>query len=131
VTTLLPPTPPCCRRAFELAHATTYLYAGSRPRFVRIDEVAFKRPVDVGDLLRLRSWAVHSCRDPDNAARGLVSVEVVAAVMQPEKVTSATSNVFSFVFSVEWPEARGGLRPIVPCSEEEAERLRRCLAGQE
>jgi acyl-coenzyme A thioesterase 9 len=30
------------RRAFELAFATTYLFAGSRPSFVRVDEVTFK-----------------------------------------------------------------------------------------
>jgi len=30
------------RRAFELAFATTYLFAGSRPSFVRVDEVIFR-----------------------------------------------------------------------------------------
>ena len=30
---------------------------------MRIDEVTFKRPVDVGDLLRLRSWVVTARRD--------------------------------------------------------------------
>lgn len=30
------------RRAFELGFATTYLFAGSRPSFVRVDEVTFR-----------------------------------------------------------------------------------------
>jgi hypothetical protein len=30
------------RRAFELAFATTYLFAGRRPSLVRVDEVTFR-----------------------------------------------------------------------------------------
>jgi len=31
-----------CRRAFELAFATTYMFAGSRPAFVRVDDITFR-----------------------------------------------------------------------------------------
>eukprot|EP00955_Chlamydomonas_euryale_P061230 357951-Chlamydomonas_euryale.AAC.5 len=43
------------RRGYELAFATTYAFAGVRPTFVKVDEVVFVKPVDVGDLLRLES----------------------------------------------------------------------------
>lgn len=50
----------CCRRAYELAFASAYMFAGQRPIFKEIDEVTFKRPVDIGDLLRLTSSIVHT-----------------------------------------------------------------------
>jgi acyl-coenzyme A thioesterase 9 len=37
------------RRAFELAFATTYMFAGSRPSFVRVDEVTFRSVLFVVD----------------------------------------------------------------------------------
>ena len=43
------------RRAFELAHSTCHLLTACRPRTVLVDEIQFKRPVDVGDLVRFRS----------------------------------------------------------------------------
>lgn len=52
------------RRAFELAFATTYLFAGSRPSFVRVDDVTFRNPVDVGSLLRFTSHVVHVAYRP-------------------------------------------------------------------
>ena len=48
------------RRAFELAFSTTYMFAGSRPEFLLVDEVTFQHPVDIGDLLRFRSAVVHT-----------------------------------------------------------------------
>jgi len=47
------------RRAFELAFATCYSFAGSRPAFLLVEEISFKKPVDVGDLLRLKSSVLH------------------------------------------------------------------------
>ncbi len=48
------------RRAYELAFATTYMFGGLRPSFLKVDEITFTRPVDVGDLLRLTSTVVHA-----------------------------------------------------------------------
>ena len=42
------------RRAFELAFATTYVFGGDRPVFKQVSDMDFLRPVDVGDLLRLK-----------------------------------------------------------------------------
>ncbi len=46
------------RRAFELAFATAYQFAGAQPVFREVDEVTFQRPVDVGDLVRFESVVV-------------------------------------------------------------------------
>jgi hypothetical protein len=43
------------RRAFELGFATTYLYAGSRPSFVRVDEVTFRCVLEGGGGRFLRN----------------------------------------------------------------------------
>lgn len=59
------------RRAFELAFATSYLFAGCRPTFVRVGEITFQRPVEVGDLLRLQSTVQHTSQ---SGGQGLVSV---------------------------------------------------------
>lgn len=62
------PRPACgamCRRAYELAFATAYMFSGTRPRFIMVDEITFQRPVDVGDLLRLRSLVLHTQALPD------------------------------------------------------------------
>jgi hypothetical protein len=58
-------------------------------------------------------------------------VEVVASVTQPERFNSYSTNTFTLVFAVDWPEARGGLRTILPESEEQAERVRRHLKGED
>jgi len=88
------------RRAFELAHSTSYLLAASRPRTLAVDEIQFKRPVDVGDLVRFRSRVLRAWNDPAKPARGFVHVQVAASVVKPEAVQSYETNTFNFVFEV-------------------------------
>ena len=73
----------CCRRAYELAFATAYMFAGAKPRFVMVDDVAFQRPVDVGNLLRLHSTVLHTTtqqgdssmvRRPQSASHPLIQL---------------------------------------------------------
>ncbi len=59
------PGVPARRRAFELGFATSYLCAGARPTFVRVGEITFQRPVEVGDLLRLQSTVLHTSHSAD------------------------------------------------------------------
>lgn len=82
------------RRAYEVAFATCYVFAGARPTFLEVDEIAFVRPVEVADLLRLRAVVLHTamlrdkgggCSDGQGGASGSgggrmgrVHVEVVA-----------------------------------------------------
>ena len=55
-----------CRRAIELAFATCYIFAGSRPIFREVGEITFKKPVEVGDLLRLHSTVLYTHKEPSN-----------------------------------------------------------------
>ena len=52
------------RRAYELGYATAFMFAGARPKFDRVGEISFLRPVDVGDLLRLTSKVLQSANGP-------------------------------------------------------------------
>jgi acyl-CoA hydrolase len=49
---------------------------------VQADEVTFQRPVDIGDLVRLKARVVHTA---DNPVRPHVLVEVHCHVVKPEK----------------------------------------------
>lgn len=101
------------RRAYELAWATGFQFLGTRPIFVEVDEITFKRPVDVGDLLRLRSrvlWAAPKTTDPSQA---IVHVQVVASVSQPEAVKSDITNTFVFVFVVDVDRVTRGMHVCV------------------
>jgi acyl-coenzyme A thioesterase 9 len=50
------------RRAFELAFATAYLFCGSPPLFVECEKVEFYRPVELGNLVRLKAKALYTSR---------------------------------------------------------------------
>eukprot|EP00892_Ulva_mutabilis_P002977 jgi/Ulvmu1/12680/UM094_0037.1 len=120
------------RRAYELAFATVHMFAGSRPRFVQVDRVDFKMPVDVGDLLSFRSCIMHARNllDHPDGARGQIFVQVEASVNRPEHGTSATTNTFSFTFETDLtanPGAPGGqgatvrtLKRVLPATEQQA-----------
>jgi acyl-CoA hydrolase len=51
-------------------------------RQMKVDEIVFKRPVDVGDLVRLRSRVIYSSDDP---LRPTAQVEVICQVVRPEQ----------------------------------------------
>jgi acyl-coenzyme A thioesterase 9 len=40
------------RRAFEIAFSCCYVFAGSRPHFLAVDDVTFRRPVEIGTMLQ-------------------------------------------------------------------------------
>jgi hypothetical protein len=48
-------------RAYDLAQATSYIFAGAYPHFLEVDQIDFKKPVDIGDLVRLKSRVVCTC----------------------------------------------------------------------
>ena len=114
------------RRAFELAHSTGYLLAACRPRTLLVDEIQFKRPVDIGDLVRFKSRVLKAWEDPtpNDPARGMAHVQVAASVVRPELLQSFESNTFIFLFSVRRrKDAEGKLLPlptILPTTEAEA-----------
>jgi len=115
-------------KAFDLAHATCYTFSGKYPFFKEVDEVAFKRPVDIGDLIRLKSRVVYTQQNPP-----LVQVEVKCLIIQPEKASSKVSNTFDFVFGFEdgcgddlssaseiKPNPNWSLKEVVASNHEEA-----------
>lgn len=109
-------------RAYDLALATCYTFAGAYPKFKEVGEVTFKKPVDIGDLVRLRSRVVYASDNEDGSFKPTAHVEVECQVVRPEKVSSFVSNTFDFSFTFD----RGtniSLRRVLPCRREEAERL--------
>ncbi|KAI8537251.1 hypothetical protein RHMOL_Rhmol09G0009200 [Rhododendron molle] len=111
------------RRAFELAFATAYAFAGSAPCFLEVDHVDFLRPVDVGNFLRLKSCVLYT--ELENPDQPLINVEVVAHVTQPEFRSSEVSNKFYFTFTIRSEAMQNGsrIRNVVPATEEEARRV--------
>ncbi|PSS35753.1 Acyl-coenzyme A thioesterase [Actinidia chinensis var. chinensis] len=111
------------RRAFELAFATAYAFAGSAPCFLEVDHVDFLRPVDVGNFLRLKSCVLYV--ELDNKDQPLINVEVVAHVTRPEFRSSEVSNKFYFTFTIGPEAVKNGprIRNVVPATEEEARRV--------
>ncbi|KAL3687420.1 hypothetical protein R1sor_013729 [Riccia sorocarpa] len=109
------------RRAYELSYTTCYVFCGTKPVFLEVDHVDFRRPVDVGDLLRFKACVLYT--ETDETGDPLIHVEVVAHVTQPELQSSEVSNTFYFTFSVDQQHRKKDAPPIlkvVPSAEEEA-----------
>ena len=77
----------------------------------------FRRPVDIGDLVRLRSRVVLSNDDP---LAPMAMVEVTCQGVRPERVSSFVSNTFNFIFQFKDCVT---LRRILPSTIEEAKVL--------
>lgn len=132
------------RRAYEVAFATCYVFAGARPTFLEVDEIAFVRPVEVADLLRLRAVVLHTamlrdkgggCSDGQGGASGSgggrmgrVHVEVVASRTKPESRFAETTTVFHFTFEVSLPDGQV-LKRVLPATPEDALRVLRYHPG--
>jgi len=140
------------RRAFELAFSNAYLFGGTRPIFLEVDEVSFASPVDVGDLLvfhsrvlytetvvgDLRDYGYNHHRDEgsssdDAEAKGaqtntnnltLLHIEVEAWVTVPENVSARMSNQFYFTFAVDARDVpQQRVRKVLPSNIDEARRV--------
>lgn len=99
-------------------------------------QITFQRPVNVGDLLRLKACVLHASAMDAQTANciqkskhvtedmvGLLHVEVNAYVTQPENATSVLSNTFNFRFGVERAHADQKLKKVLPETEVEARRI--------
>jgi acyl-coenzyme A thioesterase 9 len=121
------------RRAFELAFANSYVFAGARPVFREVDEISFAAPVDVGDLLVFNSRVLYTSNNipvtDHEEDLPLVHVEVEAWVTYPETADAKMSNQFYFTFALEDYEmdAEGQgilpMRQILPANIDEATRI--------
>lgn len=66
-----------------------------------VDEIQFKRPVNIGDLLKFTSWVLHTQQDPKDPSKGRIHVQVQANVTQPERMQSHLTNTFNFIFTYD------------------------------
>mmetsp|Transcript_38866 Transcript_38866/g.100826 ORF Transcript_38866/g.100826 Transcript_38866/m.100826 type:complete len:175 (+) Transcript_38866:22-546(+) len=117
------------RRAFELAFATCYSFAGSRPAFLLVDDITFQRPVDVGDLLRLKSVVRHVEHKYNPGppwlgaphSHAVIHVAVTALVVRPEQPSSHVTNTFQFRFAVD--NSAKPLKTVLPATQDEAHEM--------
>ncbi|KAK9767739.1 hypothetical protein K7432_002214 [Basidiobolus ranarum] len=83
------------RLAFELAYSNACLFTKGRPQFLALDDISFKSAVEVGSILSLSSRIVYSPGGDDKDFQ----VSVVADVLDHEKSSKRTTNVFHFTFT--------------------------------
>eukprot|EP00804_Cyclotella_cryptica_P030027 CCRYP_016949-RB/>CCRYP_016949-RB protein AED:0.11 eAED:0.11 QI:231/0.6/0.66/1/1/1/6/51/448 len=124
------------RRAFELAFSTAYMFGGDRPLFLEVDDITFDKPVDVGDLLVLKSRVLYSLPNGGNLGSyvmkhdglPLVNVEVEAWVTVPETMRAEVSNHFYFTFALPNKET---CRTVLPSNIDQARRQASRLMADE
>lgn len=82
------------REAFELAWATATVFIKSRPTVISMDDITFRKPVEVGSLLYLSSQIVFT--------KGkYLQTRVHAEVLDPKTGHVDTTNIFHFHFTSE------------------------------
>jgi len=106
------------RRAFELAHATAYRFCGQPPKIVEVDEVNFKAPVSIGDLLKIEAHVLYT--EVKDGCRQM-HVEAIAHITDPEAMKDTVSNEFQFTFEINGEEPP--LRRMLPASGAVARRM--------
>ncbi|XP_046645091.1 acyl-coenzyme A thioesterase 9, mitochondrial-like [Daphnia pulicaria] len=82
------------RLAVELAWANGYVYCKSLPTLVHVDDILFRKPVEIGSLLYFSSQVVYT-------QGHYVMVRVSAEVVQPEDGTHDLTNVFHFTLKTD------------------------------
>lgn len=97
------------RQAFELAWANTHVYGKCRPFIIHVDDIWFRKPVEVGSMLYFNSQV---CYTEDNYVQTRVSAEV----LDPETGNMSVTNVFQFTFEMRLHEPH----QIIPKSYNEA-----------
>jgi acyl-coenzyme A thioesterase 9 len=108
-------------KAYMLAQANAYLFSGMQGTLTLVDKITFRRPVEISDLIRLRSRCTYSSNE---TPRRMV-VQVTCDVVHPEHGTSFQSNNFTFVFTCSDDAERINRKMIVPLNRLEAEYLYR------
>jgi len=97
------------RQAFELAWANTHVYGKCRPYIVHVDDIWFRKPVEVGSMLYFNSQV---CYTEDNYIQTRVSAEV----LDPKTGGMSVTNVFQFTFQMR----KEGTPQIIPKTYHEA-----------
>jgi len=79
------------RQAFELGWALAFVQSKSRPQLMNVDDIWFRKPVEIGSMLYLQAQVVYGGGD-------YYMIRVSAEVMDPITGASDTSNIFFFHF---------------------------------
>ena len=79
-------------------------------------DVSFRRPVDVGDMIRLRS-RVSLTQCGSITSPPIIVVDVFFSIIQPERIATHVSNTFTFVFRCPLGT---DLKSVYPVSHDEA-----------
>ncbi|XP_055354073.1 acyl-coenzyme A thioesterase 9, mitochondrial-like [Paramacrobiotus metropolitanus] len=98
------------RNAFELAWSNAWLYGGSRPNVLSVDDIKFKRPVEIGSLLMMSARLVFT----EGAD---MQMRVHAEVIDPATRKMETTNTFYFTFRAS---SGAPVRTVLPKSYAEA-----------
>eukprot|EP01038_Epipyxis_sp_PR26KG_P006474 gene6474-8904_t len=104
-------------RAYDLALATCYTFSGVYPIFQQVDEISFRKPVDVGNLIRMKSRVIYTS---DTPIKPLVMIEVTCQVVKPERASSFVSNSFYFIFGFDKSVT---VKKVLPLTSEEASQM--------
>ncbi|XP_047482687.1 acyl-coenzyme A thioesterase 9, mitochondrial-like isoform X2 [Penaeus chinensis] len=84
------------RKAFELSWANVSVFSKQRPRILHIDDIMFRRPVEIGSLLYLNSQVVYT--------EGThIQVSTKASVMDAVTSEISLTNIFHFTYEVKQP----------------------------
>ena len=98
------------RTAYELAWAEAWTFSKTRPQCVAVDDIIFRRPVEIGSLLYLHQSIGYTDGD-------LMQARVTAEVTDrnnPDRRELA--NLFNFTFRARLQPGRGDLPKIYPVS---------------
>ncbi|KAG0007161.1 Acyl-coenzyme A thioesterase 9, mitochondrial [Modicella reniformis] len=82
------------RLAYELAFCNASVFISSRPTFLALDEISFRKPVPIGTFLALDSQIVYA----EGGSRRSFQVMVKADVLDINKKSRETTNTFWFTF---------------------------------
>ncbi|KAF8923181.1 acyl-CoA thioester hydrolase [Dissophora ornata] len=83
------------RLAYELAFCNASVFISSRPTFLALDEISFRKPVSIGTFLALDSQIVYA----EGGDHHSFQVMVKADVLDIKKKSRETTNTFWFTFS--------------------------------
>ncbi|KAJ3124769.1 hypothetical protein HK100_011125 [Physocladia obscura] len=105
------------RLGFELGYATGVMFCKRPLQFLALDDITFKKPVDVGSVLDLTSQVVYSFEDK-------IVVKVAAHIVQADEGSHYLSNEFWFTFKTVAGKNDDGQHPqewmrILPRSYDE------------
>ncbi|KZV98933.1 Thioesterase/thiol ester dehydrase-isomerase [Exidia glandulosa HHB12029] len=87
------------RLAYELAYANASLFAHRPMRFLSLDDISFRRPVNIGSIVRLTSLVAHSTSNEVYPA--VIHVRVQADVLDIVTGSAQTTNDFRFTWCAD------------------------------